>query len=350
MKRKIVALLVSFLVAGSVGVYAKNNASAQTANTASRSTIPTSTYNGAGVSPQYQVVVGNPSSACPNSSVLKTTSSTPSSKAAAVSPVYKTASSCPNTAANTVSASPSCSQNSACAGNTVCANSQQNCAQNACLKNGTICTVQLNCSNGSCSSYNDYVNALLKSMTNGSCSQPTSSSVKTPSTPGKASSTPSKAPSTPSKAPSSSSSNSGTTSSKAPSASSGSSYSSFQNQVLTLVNQQRAANGLKALSMDSALTKTATLKSQDMAKLGYFDHTSPTYGSPFDMMKQFGITYRAAGENIAMGQTSPQQVMQDWMNSPGHRANILNSSFTKLGVGIAQNSSGQYYWTQQFIG
>ena len=120
--------------------------------------------------------------------------------------------------------------------------------------------------------------------------------------------------------------------------------------MLTLVNQQRAANGLKALSMDSALTKTATLKSQDMAKLGYFDHTSPTYGSPFDMMKQFGITYRAAGENIAMGQTSPQQVMQDWMNSPGHRANILNSSFTKLGVGIAQNSSGQYYWTQQFIG
>ncbi len=336
MKRKIVALLVSFLVAGSVGVYAKNNASAQTANTASRSTVPTSTCNGAGVSPQYQVVVGNSSSTCPNSNVLKTTSSAPSSKAASVSPVSKTASSCPKTAANTASAAPSCSQKSTCAGNTACANSQQSCAQNNCLKNGTICTVQLNCSNGSCSSYNDYVNALLKSMTNGSCSQPTLSS--------------SKAPSTSSKAPSSSSSNSGTTSSKAPSASSGSSYSSFQNQVLALVNQQRAANGLKALSMDSALTKTATLKSQDMAKLGYFDHTSPTYGSPFDMMKQFGITYRAAGENIAMGQTSPQQVMQDWMNSPGHRANILNSSFTKLGVGIAQNSSGQYYWTQQFIG
>ena len=343
MKRKIVALLVSFLVAGSVGVYAKNNASAQTANTGSRSTVPTSTCNGAGVSPQLQVVVGNPSSACPNSGVLKTASSAPSSKAAAVSPVSKTVSSCPKTTAKTTSVSPSCSQKSTCAGNTVCANSQQGCAQNVCLKNGTICTVQLNCSNGSCSSYNDYVNALLKSITNGSCSQPTSSSSKAPSTS-------SKAPSTSSKAPSSSSSNSGTAPSKAPSASSGSSYSSFQNQVLTLVNQQRAANGLKALSMDSALTKTATLKSQDMAKLGYFDHTSPTYGSPFDMMKQFGITYRAAGENIAMGQTSPQQVMQDWMNSPGHRANILNSSFTKLGVGIAQNSSGQYYWTQQFIG
>jgi uncharacterized YkwD family protein len=338
MKRKIVALLVSFLIAGSVGVYAKNNASAQTANTGSRSTVPTSTCNGAGVSPQLQVVVGNPSSACLNSGVLKTTSSAPSSKAAAVSPVSKTASSCPKTAANTTSASLSCSQKSTCAGNTACANSQQNCAQNVCLENGTTCTVQVNCSNGSCSSYNDYVNALLKSMTNASCSQPASSSSKAPSTSSKA------------PLPSSSSSNSGTAPSKAPSASSGSGYSSFQNQVLTLVNQQRAANGLKALSMDSALTKTATLKSQDMAKLGYFDHTSPTYGSPFDMMKQFGITYRAAGENIAMGQTSPQQVMQDWMNSPGHRANILNSSFTKLGVGIAQNSNGQYYWTQQFIG
>ncbi len=336
MKRKIVALLVSFLVAGSVGVYAVNNASAQTSNTGSRSTVPTSTCNGAGVSPQLQVVVGSPSSTCPNSGVLKTTSAVPTSKTAAVSPVSKTTSSCPNTAAKAASASQSCSQKSSCAGNTACAGSKQNCAQNSCPVNGSTCTVQFNCSNGSYGSYNDAINAMLKSLTNGSCSLTASPS--------------SKAPSTSSKAPSSSSSKSGTASSKAPSSSAGSSYSSFQNQVLTLVNQQRAANGLKALSMDSALTKTATLKSQDMAKLGYFDHTSPTYGSPFDMMKQFGITYRAAGENIAMGQTSPQQVMQDWMNSPGHRANILNSSFTKLGVGIAQNSNGQYYWTQQFIG
>ncbi len=87
-----------------------------------------------------------------------------------------------------------------------------------------------------------------------------------------------------------------------------------------------------------------------MAKLNYFSHTSPTYGSPFDMMKQFGISYRSAGENIAKGQTTPQQVMQGWMNSPGHRANILNSSFTQIGVGIAKNSQGQLIWTQQFIG
>lgn len=336
MKRKIVALLVSFLIAGSVGVYAENNASAQAARAGSKSTVPTSTFNVTGLSPQFKVVAGTPSSACLNSGVLKTTSSAPSSKAATVSAVSKTPSSPPKTAAKAASASPSCSQKSSCAGNTARAGSKQSCAQNSCPVNGNTCTVQLNCSNGSCSSYNDYVNALLKNLTNGSCSLPSSSSGKTPSTS--------------SKAPSSSSANSGPASSKAPATSSGSGYSSFQNQVLTLVNQQRAANGLGALSMDSALAKTATLKSQDMAKLGYFDHNSPTYGSPFDMMKQFGITYRAAGENIAMGQTSPQQVMQDWMNSPGHRANILNSSFTKIGVGIAQNSNGQYYWTQQFIG
>lgn len=96
--------------------------------------------------------------------------------------------------------------------------------------------------------------------------------------------------------------------------------------------------------------KTATVKSQDMAKNNYFSHTSPTYGSPFDLMKQYGVSYHAAGENIAMGQTSPAQVMDGWMNSAGHRANILNSSFTKIGVGVAQNASGQYYWTQHFIG
>jgi len=128
------------------------------------------------------------------------------------------------------------------------------------------------------------------------------------------------------------------------------SYSAFQKKVVELVNQERAKNGLKPLTMNSNLNKTATLKSQDMAKLNYFDHTSPTYGSPFNMMRNYGISYRTAGENIAMGQTTPEQVMQGWMNSPGHRANILNPSFTQIGVGVAKNSSGTLYWTQQFIG
>jgi len=127
-------------------------------------------------------------------------------------------------------------------------------------------------------------------------------------------------------------------------------YSAFQQKILELVNVERANNGLKSLTMNAELSKVATLKSKDMANLNYFSHTSPTYGSPFEMMKQFGISYRAAGENIAMGQTSPEQVMQGWMNSPGHRANILNASFTQLGVGVAKDSNGRIYWTQQFIG
>ncbi len=127
-------------------------------------------------------------------------------------------------------------------------------------------------------------------------------------------------------------------------------YSAFQKKVVELVNKERAKAGLKALKMNTQLSKVATLKSQDMAKNNYFDHNSPTYGSPFDMMKRFGITYRTAGENIAMGQTSPEQVMKGWMNSPGHRANILKASFTEIGVGVAKNSGGRLYWTQQFIG
>ena len=78
----------------------------------------------------------------------------------------------------------------------------------------------------------------------------------------------------------------------------------------------------------------------------YFDHTSPTYGSPFDMMKSFGISYNAAGENIAMGQTTPEQVVTSWMNSEGHRANILNGEFTHIGVGYVADGN---VWTQQFI-
>ena len=79
----------------------------------------------------------------------------------------------------------------------------------------------------------------------------------------------------------------------------------------------------------------------------YFSHTSPTYGSPFDMMKRFGIAYRTAGENIAMGYQTPEAVVDGWMNSDGHRANILNASFTQIGVGYVADG---HYWTQMFIG
>ena len=121
----------------------------------------------------------------------------------------------------------------------------------------------------------------------------------------------------------------------------------YEEQVVALVNQERAKNGLKPLTMNLKLSNVARAKSQDMRDNNYFSHTSPTYGSPFDMMKSFGISYRTAGENIAMGYRTPEAVMQGWMNSPGHRANILNGSFTEIGVGYVADGN---YWTQQFIG
>ena len=123
------------------------------------------------------------------------------------------------------------------------------------------------------------------------------------------------------------------------------SNSAFATQVVTLVNQERAKAGLKPLaSTNATLTKMALDKAKDMYNNGYFDHNSPTYGSPFDMMKKYGINYRYAGENIAKGQRTPQEVMNAWMNSPGHRANILSANFTTIGVA--------YYngvWVQEFI-
>ena len=127
-------------------------------------------------------------------------------------------------------------------------------------------------------------------------------------------------------------------------------FSSYQQQVLDLVNAERTKRGISALTLDSNLSSVATKKSQDMVNKNYFDHTSPTYGSPFDMMKQFGISYRTAGENIAKGQKTPQEVVTAWMNSEGHRKNILTPNFTNLGVGIAKDSKGTTYWTQMFIG
>ncbi|ASA22839.1 CAP domain-containing protein [Paenibacillus donghaensis] len=120
---------------------------------------------------------------------------------------------------------------------------------------------------------------------------------------------------------------------------------SYAQQIVSLVNKERAAAGLSAVSGLDSLNKVAAAKATDMRANNYFSHTSPTYGSPFDMMASFGVTYRAAGENIAMGQRSAEEVMTAWMNSPGHRANILNKDFNYIGVGFDNN-----YWVQEFIG
>lgn len=122
---------------------------------------------------------------------------------------------------------------------------------------------------------------------------------------------------------------------------------SYEKEVVRLVNVERTKNGLSELTYDWELSRVARYKSRDMKDNNYFSHISPTYGSPFQMMKSFGITYRIAGENIAKGQATPEAVVKAWMNSSGHRANILNSSFTHLGVGYVEDGN---YWTQMFIG
>jgi uncharacterized YkwD family protein len=123
--------------------------------------------------------------------------------------------------------------------------------------------------------------------------------------------------------------------------------SAYVRQVIDLTNAQRAKNGLPALQHDTKLSGVAQKKSLDMAQNNYFSHTSPTYGSPFDMMRDFGVTYRSAGENIAQGQRTPQEVVNAWMNSAGHRQNILSTKFTHIGVGYEKSGN---HWTQMFIG
>ena len=121
---------------------------------------------------------------------------------------------------------------------------------------------------------------------------------------------------------------------------------SYETEVIRLVNVQRAQNGLAPLAENWELSRVARWKSQDMSSNGYFSHNSPTYGTPFQMMRSFGLTYRSAGENIAYGQRTPAEVMDAWMNSSGHRANILNSSYTHIGVGYCERGN---YWTQMFM-
>ena len=122
--------------------------------------------------------------------------------------------------------------------------------------------------------------------------------------------------------------------------------SSYESEVVRLVNLERQKNGLDPLKEDWQLSRVARYKSEDMRDRGYFSHTSPTYGSPFEMMKSFGVSYKSAGENIAKGQATPEAVVKAWMSSSGHRANILSKSFTHIGVGYAKSG---HYWTQMFI-
>ncbi len=119
----------------------------------------------------------------------------------------------------------------------------------------------------------------------------------------------------------------------------------FASQVIKLVNQERAKAGLSAFTTNAPLTAAANKRAQEIVQS--FSHTRPDGSSSFTALKDYKVSYNTAGENIAYGQKTPQEVVTGWMNSPGHRANILNKNFNKIGVGVYQ-VNGTYYWTQEF--
>lgn len=126
---------------------------------------------------------------------------------------------------------------------------------------------------------------------------------------------------------------------------SGSSQTSYAAQVVSLVNAERAKHGLSALTMDSSVTAAAQVRAGELYRS--FSHTRPDGRSCFTALREAGASYSGAGENIAYGQRSPEAVMQAWMNSSGHRANILSNKYTKIGVGYTVKN-GVTYWTQMF--
>lgn len=127
------------------------------------------------------------------------------------------------------------------------------------------------------------------------------------------------------------------------------SATSEEQELLRLINEQRAAYGLPALKFDAELQRVAKIKAEDLVNNNYFSHNSPTYGSPFDMMKSFGITYKAAGENIA-GNSTLSGAVTAWMNSQGHRDNILSNAYNYTGIGVVNSPVYGKVMVQMFIG
>ncbi len=122
---------------------------------------------------------------------------------------------------------------------------------------------------------------------------------------------------------------------------------SFQEQVVKLVNEERAKAGLSALTLDTTVQSAAQVRAQESATS--FSHTRPDGTSFSTALTEAGVKYKGSGENIAWGQKNPEEVMKGWMNSAGHKANILNPNYTKIGVGYYQNAKGVNYWSQLFI-
>ena len=143
--------------------------------------------------------------------------------------------------------------------------------------------------------------------------------------------------------------NSGSNSSNSGNTSNTSTLSNDEKEVFGLINKQRTNNGLSALKIDTEVLNVARVKAKDMVDNNYFSHNSPTYGSPFDMLKSFKVSYKTAGENIA-GNSSNSAAVTAWMNSSGHKANILNSAFNYTGIGVVKSSKYGKVYVQMFIG
>ncbi|MDL2301693.1 CAP domain-containing protein [Lachnospiraceae bacterium OttesenSCG-928-D06] len=122
---------------------------------------------------------------------------------------------------------------------------------------------------------------------------------------------------------------------------------SYAEQVVKLVNEEREKAGLSPVVLDESIESAALVRAKETEKS--FSHTRPNGQSFSTALKEAGVNYRGAGENIAMGQKTPEEVMEGWMNSTGHRANILSKNYTKIGVGYYQNARGTSYWTQLFV-
>ncbi len=131
--------------------------------------------------------------------------------------------------------------------------------------------------------------------------------------------------------------------------------SKVEDEVLRLSNEERAKAGLKPMSMDSSMRNAARYKAEEMLQYRYFDHNSPYTGSPFELLKKFNVSYNAAGENIqsstgrSKASVTAEYIVTNWMNSPGHRANILNGNFTRMGVGVAFSSNGNLAYESQLF-
>ena len=125
-------------------------------------------------------------------------------------------------------------------------------------------------------------------------------------------------------------------------------FNTYEEETFNLINNIRKENGLPELKQNAKLQALAKLKAEDIINNEYFSHTSPTYGTPFEMMSSYGLDYKAAGENLA-GNITPEKAVEAWMNSDSHRANILDNNFEYMAICIVDSEIYGKVFVQMFI-